>query len=285
MPASPPEKIVLGIDAAWTAANPSGVALAAKTNGVWRLVAVAGSFEEFIGLAGDGGGSGPAALISAAARLAGRTPDLVAVDMPMMDAPILARRAADNAINRAYAGRGAGTHSPTVIRPGAVGRALEAGLSAAGYPLATLDIRPPCRIEIYPHPALIELLGAAYRLPYKAGNTGKYWRALPLAERRLRLYRVWATIVAALEGVLAGSSDFLALPPADARGRRLKVFEDRLDAVVATHVGTMALDGQARPYGDAASAVWVQFEEVRRPLQRHDRQIGDRSTPAGGSDR
>ena len=254
---SPPEKIVLGIDAAWTAANPSGVALVAETDGIWRIVAVAASFEDFIGLAGDDEGSGPAALIAAAARLAGRIPDLVTVDMPMMDAPILARRAADNAVNRAYAGRGAGTHSPTVIRPGAVGRALEAGLSAAGYPLATLDIRPPCRIEIYPHPALIELLGAAYRLPYKAGNTGKYWRGLPLIERRLRLYEVWATIVAAMDGVIAGSSDFLALPPANARGRSLKAFEDRLDAVVAAHVGAMALDGRARPYGDAASAVWV----------------------------
>lgn len=285
MPATPPEKIVLGIDAAWTAVNPSGVALAAKTNCVWRLVAVAASFEEFIGLAGDGEGSGPAALISAAARLAGRTPDLVAVDMPMMDAPILARRAADNAINRAYAGRGAGTHSPTVIRPGAVGRALEAGLSAAGYPLATLDICPPCRIEIYPHPALIELTGAAYRLPYKAGNTGKYWRGLPLAERRLRLYEVWATIVAALDGVLAGSAAFLCLPSSDARGRSLKSFEDRLDAVVAAHAGAMALDGRARPYGDAASAVWVQLGGGPASLQHHHRQIDDRSAPDGGSDR
>ncbi|WP_370676184.1 DUF429 domain-containing protein [Pleomorphomonas sp. PLEO] len=257
MPASSPEKVVLGIDAAWTAANPSGVAVVSKTNGVWRVVAVAASFKEFIGLAGDGMGSGPAALVAAATRLASRAPDLVAVDMPMMDAPILARRAADNAINRAYSGRGAGTHSPTISRPGAVGQALEAGLLAAGYPLATLAIQPPCRIEIYPHPALIELLGATYRLPYKAGNTGKYWRGLPLAERRLRLFEVWATIIVALDGALAGSSDFLALPPADARGRTLKAFEDRLDAVVAAHAGAMALDGQARPYGDATSAVWV----------------------------
>ncbi|PIO98988.1 DUF429 domain-containing protein [Pleomorphomonas carboxyditropha] len=259
MSASPPEKIVLGIDAAWTAANPSGVALAAGASGVWRLLAVAASFEDFIALSDAGQGSGPAALIAAAARLAGRAPDLVAVDMPMMDAPIVARRAADNAVNRAYAGRGAGTHSPTVDRPGAVGRALESGLSEAGYPLATLDIRPPCRIEIYPHPALIELTGAARRLEYKISRTGRYWPGLPLAERRRRLSGVWSTIVAALDGTLAGSSALLPLPPSEARGRRLKAFEDRLDAVVAAHAGAMALDGRARPYGDAASAVWVPF--------------------------
>lgn len=257
MLASLPEKVVLGIDAAWTATNPSGVALAVKTDGVWCLMAAAASFEEFAAFANIPEVRGSASMVDAATRLAGRAPDLVAVDMPMMDAPIIARRAADNAVNRAYAGRGAGTHSPTVDRPGAVGRALESELLAAGYPLATLDIRPPCRIEIYPHPALIELLGAAYRLPYKAGNTGKYWRGSPLIERRQRLYEVWTTIIAALDGVLIGSSEFLPLPPVDARGRSLKAFEDRLDAVVAAHAGAMALDGQACAFGDAASAVWV----------------------------
>ena len=257
MSASPSERVVLGIDAAWTSANPSGVALAAKTGTVWRLIAAAASFEEFVRLADGNDGSGPSALIATACRLAGKVPDLIAVDMPMMDAPILTRRAADNAVNRAYSGRGAGTHSPTADRPGLVGRALEAGLSAAGYPLATLDIRPPCRVEIYPHPALIELLGATYRLPYKAGNTSKYWRGLPLAERRLRLYEVWATIVAALDGVLAGSAAALPLPPLGARGSTLKAFEDRLDAVVAAFAGAMALDGRARAHGDAVSAVWV----------------------------
>ncbi|WP_026791534.1 DUF429 domain-containing protein [Pleomorphomonas oryzae] len=258
MPVSPPDKAVLGIDAAWTAANPSGVALAVKTSGVWQLTAVAASFEEFIALSGgETGSSSPSALVAAASCLAGRTPDLVAVDMPMMDTPISARRAADNAVNRAYSGRGAGTHSPTVDRPGAVGRALESGLAGAGYPLATLDIRPPCRIEIYPHPALIELTGAAMRLAYKIGRTGRYWPGLPLVERRRRLYEVWRIVITALDGVLAGSSDLLTLPPADTRGRSLKAFEDRLDAVVAAYAGAMALDGRARAFGDAGSAVWV----------------------------
>lgn len=270
MPVSPPDKVVLGIDAAWTAVNPSGVALAVKTSGVWRLIAVAASFGEFMALSGSGtGSSSPSALVAAASCLAGRAPDLVAVDMPMMDAPITARRAADNAVNRAYSGRGAGTHSPTVDRPGAVGRTLESELAGAGYPLATLDIRPPCRIEIYPHPALIELTGAARRLEYKIGRTGRYWPGLPLAERRLRLYAVWTAIITALDGVLAGSFDLLALPSADTRGRSLKAFEDRLDAVVAAYAGAMALDGRARPYGDAGSAVWVPMNagklEVTRP--------------------
>ena len=258
MPASRPEGVVLGIDAAWTAKNPSGVALAVKAAGVWRLIAAAASFEAFVG---PPEAADPTAVIAAAGRLAGREPDLVAVDMPMMDAPIIGRRTADDAVNRAYAGRGAGTHSSTPERPGAAGRALEAALMAAGYPLATLDLTPPCRIEIYPHPALIELTGAARRLEYKIGRTGRYWPGLPLAERRQRLHAVWTTIVAALDSVLAGSAELLRLPPFEARGKTLKAFEDRLDAAVAAYAGAMALDGRARPYGDAASAVWVPLRD------------------------
>ena len=39
--------IVLGIDAAWTIANDSGVALVRKTASRWQLLAVAESYGEF----------------------------------------------------------------------------------------------------------------------------------------------------------------------------------------------------------------------------------------------
>lgn len=202
---STPPDTVLGIDAAWTAGNPSGVALAARERDGWRIIAAASSIAGFVRLPGGERDASVAGVIDAAAEIGSRRPALVAVDMPMMDEPIDRRRAADNAVTRAYAGRGAGTHSPTPERPGAVGRAMETALAAAGYPLATTEIRPPCRIEIYPHPALIELTGASYRLPYKAGNTGKYWPGLPLTERRAKLFSVWRTIVDALDQVMTGS--------------------------------------------------------------------------------
>lgn len=263
MPTLLPDGLVLGIDAAWTARNPSGVALVARTDGVWRLVAAASSVPDFLAATDCDGAAGFSGLIDAARCLAGRVPDVVAVDMPMMDAPITARRTSDNAVTSAYSGRGAGTHSPTPDRPGAVGRALEAALAGAGYPLATTTLHPPCRIEIYPHPALIELMAAPYRLEYKAGKTGKYWPGLPLPERKARLFAVWAEIVAALDGVIAGSAAALVLPPPEARGATLKAFEDKLDAVVAAYAGAMALDGRAVAYGDALSAVWV-------PVGRND---------------
>jgi predicted RNase H-like nuclease len=112
-------------------------------------------------------------------------------------------------------------------------------------------------VEVYPHPALIEILKAPRRLEYKAAKAGKYWRTLPLAVRHNNLREVWRLIVDALgrriEGVHA------ALQPADAneRGWRLKAYEDKLDAVICAHVAIACLDGKARGCGDADSAIWI----------------------------
>jgi hypothetical protein len=43
-------RAVLGIDAAWTATQPSGVAVVSEEPGGWRLVAVANSYRSFCDL-------------------------------------------------------------------------------------------------------------------------------------------------------------------------------------------------------------------------------------------
>jgi len=42
------KRAVLGVDAAWTASQPSGVALAVETEEGWRLAAVEASYGHFI---------------------------------------------------------------------------------------------------------------------------------------------------------------------------------------------------------------------------------------------
>ncbi|QCQ98023.1 hypothetical protein [Brevundimonas sp. SGAir0440] len=81
---------VLGIDAAWTLREPSGVALISKSGSRWRLLAAAPSYESFIAITGGANPSGDrprgsepdlSGLLSAAARVAGVEVDLIAVDM------------------------------------------------------------------------------------------------------------------------------------------------------------------------------------------------------------
>ena len=136
--------IVLGIDAAWTAGNPSGVALVRGQGARWECLAVAPSYASFIAsqpinwrVRPEGGPADIDALIAASVRIAGAAPDVIAIDMPLSIHPITARRAADNAIASAYGARGLGAHSPSVARPGPIADAMCAGFAAHGYALAT----------------------------------------------------------------------------------------------------------------------------------------------------
>lgn len=250
---------MLGIDAAWTATHPSGVALAVETAGGWRLVAAEASYDHFLARAAgrtsadrpSGGSPDIAALLDAATRLAGVAPALIAVDMPLAHHPITARRAADNQITRAYGGRKCGTHSPSATRPGPISDALTHACAAAGYPLRTTTVAAPGLIEVYPHPALIEWTDAAKRLPYKRGNTTKYLPGTPRVERLARLAQVWRGIVAALDARIAGTAALLGAPEPS------KAAEDRLDAVICCAVAVDALAGRARAFGDDDAAIWV----------------------------
>jgi predicted RNase H-like nuclease len=112
-------------------------------------------------------------------------------------------------------------------------------------------------IEVYPHPALVELARASERLPYKASKVGKYWPELNLPERRARLYHEWSRIVALLEGVVVGVKAALPELELNASGYELKAFEDRLDAIICAWVGICVLEGRAKSFGDDESAIWI----------------------------
>lgn len=161
-------RAVLGIDAAWTLKQASGVALVVEHPKGWQLIAVAPSYQHFQALADPGrtieprpSGSSPhpLQLIAAAEALCDRSVDLVAIDIPLAQSPIVKRRASDDAVSKAYGGRKCGTHSPNASRPGRISDELQEGFEGAGYPLQTCMVEPPGLIEVYPHPALVELFG------------------------------------------------------------------------------------------------------------------------------
>jgi hypothetical protein len=68
---------------------------------------------------------------------------------------------------------------------------LRKSLELAGYPLLTNNMALQGAIEVYPHPALVELAGAPIRLPYKASKMASYWPTITDPKRRcLRLYEL-----------------------------------------------------------------------------------------------
>jgi len=125
------------------------------------------------------------ALLAAAQATVGAPVDLVPIDMPVAMSPITGRRVADNAISVEFGGRGCAVHSPTSQRPGPIAHLSCRGFAARGYPLATtatISGSCPALVEVFPHTALLTLLGDTYRVPYKIAKAARYWPKLsPLA--------------------------------------------------------------------------------------------------------
>lgn len=267
---------VLGIDAAWTYTNPSGVALAKETEEGWELVTVSTSYEEFNSLSGEGcyeKVSNPfipsaTELLNTCNRWLGRSVDLVAIDMPLSHAPITGRRAADNAVSKEYGGRNCSTHSPSSERPGSISSDLNRGFTLAGYPLQTKEIRPPGLIEVYPHPSLVELADAPERLKYKLAKTRKYWPTLERKERLEKVRAQWCLIASLLESHVRGVAGKLPTLDQHATGTQMKGVEDALDAIVCVWIAICALDGHIKPFGDEMSAIWIPVVDRVRLLDR-----------------
>ncbi|MBS2025617.1 MAG: DUF429 domain-containing protein [Deltaproteobacteria bacterium] len=268
---------VLGIDAAWTSKNASGVALALQTKRGWRLARVASSYAAFLSdvpgldaIRDTSGGEPPVdALVARCVDLGGPAiPSVVAADIPLSRTPITVRRACDNAISSRFGGRGISAHSPSADRPGPIADRLRAAWEQAGVRLATSSTGPaargskarghasPALLEVYPHTGVLALRRADYRVPYKAARARKYWPDDPPDVRVRKLLREWTAIVAALDADLPGTAAALG-SPADLTPGERKAYEDALDAVVCCWIGMAFLEGRAEAIGDADSAIWV----------------------------
>ena len=259
-------RAVLGIDAAWTDKNPSGVALVAESRAGWELIRVESSYQRFLaaatpGLKPESRPTGSKAdvpeIIQVARTLCGGEINLVTVDMPMAHSKIIRRRTSDNAVSKAYGARNCSTHTPSAIRPDRISDDFRAAFEAAGFPLCTTQLRDPGLIEVYPHPALVELAQAPERLKYKWAKAGKFWPELDLDERRIKVNLERARIVELLEPEVRGVARALEGFEERTQTWELKETEEALDAVICAWVGICALDGRADFYGDEDSAIWI----------------------------
>ena len=262
---------ILAIDAAWTVKEPTGISLLEHSGECWRSVAVAPSYADFYALASgqkidwDNKPQGETPdierLLSAATRLLDNHPvSLITVDMPISTIPITGRRQAERAISRAYGAMGCAAHSPSAQRPGNISSLYTEGCLRQGYPLGitTTSVgQGNTLLEVYPHPALIRLMGADYRLPYKAAKSSKYWPDDTATERKSRLVKLYTDILEALSQHISGISLNL---PSDLIGRpfsHFKRYEDAIDALVCGWVGVKYLNGDATAFGDETGAIWV----------------------------
>jgi len=131
---------------------------------------------------------------------------------------------------------------------------------AEGYRLAVSESEPGSPdqlLEVYPHPALLSLLGCAYRVPYKVSRSKQYWKEASAEERIVKLLDQFATILGALQSQIEGIPLKLPLPAQVRTLAELKPFEDMLDALVCAWIGIKYLDHEVECLGDETSAIWI----------------------------
>jgi predicted RNase H-like nuclease len=269
---------ILGIDAAWTATEPSGVALVSESANAWECIALAPSYGAFIGRAEGrpvrweempvGSAPNPAELLSAARKLlGGERPTVVTVDMPLSKCRINGRRPADDEVSRVFGCYKCGTHSPSSKRPGKIGEQLSGGFTVEGYALATRESPRSslALVEVYPHPALVRLLNLDERSRYKIGKAARYYHNCPdKDERKGLILDEWRKILCALDREIARIDqdfrDCLEHVPPSNPSSSLKRYEDAIDALVCAWVGIRYLRGEAEAYGDHKAAIRVPKE-------------------------
>ena len=262
---------VLGIDAAWTAHQPSGIALVQNTAHGWSCLAVAPSYDSFLAQASgeiwdprnkvSGSRPNPAALLEASKQLAAGDINCVSVDMPLATTPITSRRTADTAISSHFGRRGCAVHSPSAERPGAIADELRSDFADLGVPLHTngSDLKAPALIECYPHVALLALLRRDCRVPYKVSRSCQYWKAEQLSrhERIERLLDQFRAIKTGLDDHISGIPELIPEPAEVTTLASLKPVEDMLDALICAWMGIEHLEGRTLGLGDATAAIWV----------------------------
>lgn len=268
---------ILAIDPAWTAHHPSGVALVRRGPDGWSCVALAPSYDQFIALANATPVDWTAkpfatpppvkALLDASRGLLASSVDLVCVDMPVSRINIVGRRHCDDEVSRRYGAQKCGTHSPTPNRPGVLGEHFTRDLEASGYPVSTTSTvvaTTPALIEVYPHPALLHLLGAPTRVQYKIAKASNYYRDLDVVQRRERIVSTWHEILDALRRLISGIT--LELPAPSVLGSTsnsdLKRYEDAIDALICAWIAITYVEGHCTAFGDELAAIWLPDTEA-----------------------
>ncbi len=217
--------VLIGIDLAWSEANPSA-AVALRWDGrlghpfLWaeRL----GEDREILDFVGEAAGSGPA---------------LVAIDAPLLVPNETGTRPCDRELSRVYRKAHAQAYPANRRRLGPVvrGEALASEFILRGFSHSPkVEARKPVRqvVEIFPHPATVELFGLPHILRYKA----RPGRSLPFRWEELRRYRELLSSLKGAEPAADLSPILDKADPVGRRGRALKALEDLLDAAFCAYI-------------------------------------------------
>ncbi|AGY57245.1 DUF429 domain-containing protein [Gloeobacter kilaueensis] len=174
--------------------------------------------------------SEPSDILGWVEAVVGEADAIVAVDAPTLIPNATGMRVPDREAHRLFGKYHAGCYPANLGRPYAQ-RTLDLGLQLEAHGFVHADRLTPrqpgrYQIEVFPHPAIVELFGLDRIIKYKKG---------PLADRIRELGRYRELMLTVLPH-LAPPVVNLELPPVPASGTALKALEDRLDGLLCAYV-------------------------------------------------
>lgn len=237
--------LFIGIDLAWGARNPTGGAVIRNH----QLLAATGRLTD-----------DDAILAFIASHLQPDEGAVVAIDAPLRVPNLTGARPCDQALSaewRAYEAGALPANRRLLAVNGVVrGEALVARLATmAGFQeTAPIPHQSKGRFvaEVFPHPAHVALFGLTKTLKYKARSNRT------LAERQAAYchYQAALTKLRAADPPLCGAEELLQANVRQLVGRRLKEYEDTLDALTCAYVAAYLWHhgpSKGRVYGDVTT--------------------------------
>jgi predicted RNase H-like nuclease len=259
----------LGIDAAWTVNEPSGISLIQCNDPRRCTILRAGrSYDEFISGSIDWNkkakGSKPELdKIIDCCKQCKTLPNVISIDIPIANYKIESRRFCENQISVTYGGKGASTHSPTMERPGNIAVSYFEQLTHLGYIWKTKEdnLNGESLIEVFPHTAIIEYFNLNYRYEYKVSKKNSYrlWKKLSKVEKNLKLKENLNFLTKYLSKRVVNIYEYLPiLKSEDSYSMSfLKGYEDLLDSIICALVGIDYKEHEIRGFGDESGTIWV----------------------------
>lgn len=253
---------ILGVDAAWTEKNASGVALLQFNIGEKSisLKSVASSYEDFTQNKVQKGIVDFKNLLGYCENNLSAPVDIVSLDIPLAHYEITSRRKADQDISVRFGGKGASAHSPNSKYPGQTSTEIYNQLTTLEYSLSTLNNTSKSKtfIETYPHPVIIRYMQLPYRLPYKIDKRKKYYpddstddRNKKVRDTLLSLWDYLATRIENIQTVFPRTKVDVTSPS------QLKKQEDIMDAIICALVGIDFYMDNVDGFGDEKATIWI----------------------------
>jgi len=162
----------------------------------------------------------------------------IAVDAPLIINNMTGQRECEKALSKVYAGRRAGCHaSNQTLYPNAASVRLSEHLFTKGFIHLGVSQQKNWQIEIYPHPAIIEIFNLKQRLLYKKGKVAdKKQGQIELAELINSLSQstqLKLTLCAEANAFLSATNI------SSKKGLSLKQNEDALDSIICAYIGAL----------------------------------------------